>query len=236
MIADATGRRLEELTLRYSLSVRQREQLASLLSIIGRGERAPTAVRGAERAVDVHIADSLVALELEALRSATKIADVGAGAGFPGMALALALPASEFCLVESQRRKCTFMNEVLVEVGAQNARVVCERAEQWVEGLGQHDVVTARAVAAQPVVLEYASPLLRLGGTLVDWRGKRVAHDEQAAAHAADELGLRLVEVRRVEPFAAATDRHLHVFTKVRESPARFPRRAGMARKRPIGV
>ena len=173
MTADATGRRLEELTLRYSLAARQREQLASLLSIIGRDERAPTAVRSQEGAVDAHIADSLVALELEALRSASKVADVGAGAGFPGMALALALPASEFCLVESQRRKCTFMNEVLVEVGAQNARVVCERAEEWGEGFGQHDVVTARAVAAQPVVLEYAAPLLRLGGTLVDWRGKR---------------------------------------------------------------
>ena len=236
MADDATGRRLEELTLRYGLAVRQREQLASLLSIIGRDERAPTAVRAGERAVDVHVADSLVALELEVLRSATRVADIGAGAGFPGIALALALPASEFRLVESQRSKCTFMEEVLVEVGARNARVVCERAEQWGEGLRRHDVVTARAVAAQPVVLEYAAPLLRLGGTLIDWRGKRVAHDEQAAVRAGDELGLRLVEVRRVEPFAAATDRHLHVFTKVRESPARFPRRAGMARKRPIGI
>jgi len=236
MTADATGPRLEELTLRYSLAARQSEQLASLLSIIGRDERAPTGVRDGRRAVDVHIADSLVALELEPLGSATKIADVGAGAGFPAMALALALPACEFWLVESQRRKCAFLNRVLAEVGAQNARVVCARAEEWEEGLGRHDVVTARAVAAQPVVLEYAAPLLQLGGTLVDWRGKRVPHDEQAAARAAEELGLRLVEVRRVEPFAAATDRHLHVFMKFRETPTRFPRRAGMARKRPIGA
>jgi 16S rRNA (guanine527-N7)-methyltransferase len=236
MTADAAGRRLEELTFRYGLAMRQREQLALLLSIIGRDERAPTAVRSQEVAVDAHVADSLVALELEVVRSAATIADLGAGAGFPGLALAVALPASELRLVDSQRRKCTFMRDVLAEAGIENARVVCERAEEWGEGVGQHDVVTARALAAQPVVLEYAAPLLRVGGTLVDWRGKRVRRDEEAAAGAAEELGLRLLEVRRVQPFAAAMDRHLHVYAKVREPPARFPRRAGMARKRPIGV
>jgi 16S rRNA (guanine527-N7)-methyltransferase len=236
MTADATVSRLEELTRRYRLEVRQRGQLATLLSIIERDDRAPTAVRSAERAVDVHIADSLVALELEVVRSARLIADIGAGAGFPGIALALALPASELSLVESQRRKCTFMVDVLAEVEIENAHVVCARAEEWGGGAERHDVVTARALAAQPVVLEYAAPLLRLGGTLVDWRGKRVSHHEAAAARAADELGLGLVEVRRVEPFAAATDRHLYMYSKVRETPARFPRRAGMAMKRPIGA
>jgi 16S rRNA (guanine527-N7)-methyltransferase len=236
MTADAAARRLEELTLRYSLAVGQREQLATLLSLIASDERAPTAVRSRERAVDAHIADSLVALELEAVRAATTIADIGAGAGFPGLTLAVALPASDVRLVESQRRKCNFMSDLVSVLGVQNARVVCARAEEWGEGVGQHDIVTARALAAQSVVLEYAAPLLRLGGTLVDWRGKRVQHEEKAAARAADELGLRLVEVRRVEPFAAANDRHLHVYAKVREPPARFPRRAGMARKRPIGA
>jgi 16S rRNA (guanine527-N7)-methyltransferase len=236
MNADAAARRLEELSLRYRLAGQQRERLATLLSIIARDAQAPTAARSPERAVDVHVADSLVALELEVVRSAATIVDLGAGAGFPGLALAIALPASELRLVESHRRKCAFMNDVLAELGVGNARVVCERAEEWGEGLGQHDVVTARAVGAQPVVLEYAAPLLGLGGTLVDWRGKRARVDEQAAARASEELGLRLMEVRRVEPFAAATDRHLHVYTKVRATPARFPRRAGMARKRPIGA
>jgi 16S rRNA (guanine527-N7)-methyltransferase len=236
MTGDSTRRRLEDLAVRYGLAARQRDQAATLLSVIAREERAPTTIRAIAQAVDVHVADSLVAVELEVVRSATTIADLGAGAGFPGLALAIALPDSEVRLVESQHRKCSFMADLIAGIGARNARVVCARAEEWSDGAGQHDVVTARALAAQTVVLEYAAPLLRLGGTLVDWRGKRVPHDEQAAARAAEELGLRLVEVRRVEPFAAATDRHLHVFTKVRESPARFPRRAGMARKRPIGA
>jgi 16S rRNA (guanine527-N7)-methyltransferase len=86
------------------------------------------------------------------------------------------------------------------------------------------------------VVLEYAAPLLRLGGTLVDWRGARVHAEEQRAERAADELGLALLGVERVEPFEAARDRHLHLFTKLSDTPATFPRRAGMARKRPLGA
>src|SRR5260370_1001444 len=75
-----------------------------------------------------------------------------------------------------------------------------------------NDVVVARALAPQTVVLEYAAPLLRLGGSLVDWRGRRARPEEDAAARAAAELGLRRVEIRRVQPFAGARDHHLHVF------------------------
>jgi 16S rRNA (guanine527-N7)-methyltransferase len=113
---------------------------------------------------------------------------------------------------------------------------VCARAEQWSAGLVANDVVTARAVAAQPVVLEYAAPLLRLGGVLVDWRGRRSSAEEAAARTAAAELGLELREIRRVTPFARAAHRHLHVFEKVAQTPPRFPRRAGIARKRPLGA
>ncbi len=101
--------------------------------------------------------------------------------------------------------------------------------------LARNDAVVARALAAQPVVLEYAAPLLRLGGTLVDWRGAREPEEERAALAAAAELGLRRAEVLQVEPFAGARNHHLHLYLKVRDTPERFPRRAGMARKRPLG-
>ena len=96
-------------------------------------------------------------------------------------------------------------------------------------------MVTARALAPQPVVLEYAAPLLRADGVLIDWRGQRAEAEERAALRAAAELGLERAEVRRVHPFAAALERHLHVFVKTTETPARFPRRVGVARKRPLG-
>jgi 16S rRNA (guanine527-N7)-methyltransferase len=219
----------------HGLNVGQEEQLAGLLEALARDEHAPTSVRSPERAVNAHLADSLAALELEPVRSATTIVDIGAGAGFPGLALAVALEGSEVRLLESQRSKCAFMRRVITAVGVPNARVVCARAEDWREGLGEHDAVLARAVAAQPVVLEYAAPLLRLGGTLVDWRGRRVVDEEEAAQRAAGQLGLSRTEVRAVAPFEGATDHHLHLYLKVRDTPERFPRRAGMARKRPLG-
>jgi 16S rRNA (guanine527-N7)-methyltransferase len=228
-------RRLRELTERLGLNERQYEQLSELLDLLAREERAPTTIRGPEQAVDVHLADSLTALELDVVRRAEKIADLGAGAGFPGLPLAIALPRSEIRLVESQARKCAFIESVSHAVEAENTRVICARAEEWPEGVGHNDVVVARALAPQPVVLEYAAPLLRLGGALVDWRGRRNAEEETLAACAAEQLGLRLLEIRHTEPYEAARHHHLHVYVKAEETPSRFPRRVGVARKRPIG-
>jgi 16S rRNA (guanine527-N7)-methyltransferase len=96
-------------------------------------------------------------------------------------------------------------------------------------------VVTARALAALPVVLEYAAPLLVDGGHVVAWKGAVEAREAAAGATAAAELGLELVEARRVEPCAGARDHTLHVFRKIAPTPGRFPRRPGMAVKRPLG-
>lgn len=217
------------------LTAEQQRQLSMVLAVLETDEHAPTAIRTPEQAAQAHVADSLVALELDAVRAAQRIADLGSGAGFPGLALAVALPAVEVSLVESQRRRCEFLERVCAAAGVENAHVVWARAEEWREGVSRSDVVVARALAPQPVVLEYAAPLLRLGGTLVDWRGRRDPAAETAAERAASSLGLRRGEIRRVIPFEGATDRHLHVFAKVDETPARFPRRAGIARKRPLG-
>lgn len=226
---------LDDPAIRYSLAGEQHAQLLALLERIENDERAPTSVRERERALEVHVADSLVALEVAQVRSARSLADIGAGAGLPGVVLAIALPGCEVALVESQGAKCAFMEGVLVAAGVGNARVVCARVEEWDEGTGANDVVTARALAPQPVVLEYAAPLLRQGGVVVDWRGRRDAEEEERAARAAAELGLERVEVRRVEPYAGVRDHHLHLFRKLAPTPARYPRRAGVARKRPLG-
>jgi 16S rRNA (guanine527-N7)-methyltransferase len=106
--------------------------------------------------------------------------------------------------------------------------------EEWGEGGGEHDLVAARALAPQPIALEYAAPLLRVGGRLIDWRGRRDPREEAGSLRAADELGLELAEIRHVIPFEGALDHHLHVYLKVRDTPARFPRRPGIARKRPL--
>ncbi len=235
--AGGAGARAWEAALAgFELSAGQLAQLAIVLEAVTRDEHAPTALREEGEAAKNHLADSLVGLDVDLLRDGRVVADLGAGAGFPGLALAVALPDASVRLVESQRRRCEFVRAVAAAAGIANATVVCSRAEEWSAGIGANDAVVARALAPQPVVLEYAAPLLALGGALIDWRGRRNEAEELAAQAAAGTLGLRLREVRRVLPFAGATDRHLHVFVKERETPARFPRRAGIARKRPLGA
>jgi len=219
-----------------ALTSGQQQQLAKVLATLETDEHAPTAVRAPEQAARTHIADSLVALELDAVGTAAHIADLGSGAGFPGLALAVALPAAAVSLIESQRRKCEFLERLCEAAEVENAQVVCSRAEGWREGMLRCDVVVARALAPQPVVLEYAAPLLQVGGSLLDWRGRRDAEQERAAARAAAELGLGAAEIRRAAPFPQAREYHLHRFVKVAETPARFPRRPGAARKRPLGM
>jgi 16S rRNA (guanine527-N7)-methyltransferase len=226
---------LQSLCERYSLAAGQRDRLLVILERLAADELAPTAVREPDEALRTHLADSLAALDLDLVRSAVAIADLGSGAGFPGLPLAVALPAAEVCLIESQRRKCDFIEAVCRAAEIANARTVCARAEEWVAGVDANDVVLARALASPPVVLEYAAPLLRLGGVLVDWRGRRSAREESAATAAAASLGLGLVAIQRVEPYEGVREHHLHIYSKIEPTPARFPRRAGVARKRPLG-
>jgi 16S rRNA (guanine527-N7)-methyltransferase len=223
------------LVARWDLESPAGDQLAALLGVLGDDVTAPTAVREPREAADAHLADSLVALELEAVRAAGRIADLGSGAGFPGLALAVGLPDARVALVESAARKCAFLERATAAAGVPNAEVVHARAEEWPGGGEAHDLVTARALAALPVVVEYAAPLLAVGGALVAWRGRRDRDAEAAAARAAATVGLEPGEVRHVQPYPAARDRHLHVFRKTAPTPSRFPRRPGMARKRPLG-
>ena len=193
---------------------------------------APTSVRAPDVARDVHLADSLAGLEIDAVREAARIADLGSGAGLPGLVLAIARPEAEVVLVESVGKKCAWLERTVETLGLQNARVACARAEELDEP--PFDVVTARAVAALPVLCEYAAPLLREGGVLVAWKGAVEAREEADGLHAATALGLEREGVRAVEPYPGSERRTLHVFRKVSPTPAGYPRRPGMAAKRPL--
>jgi 16S rRNA (guanine527-N7)-methyltransferase len=209
--------------------------LGRILELQATDPTASTTVKHVPDAVGVHVADALVALELPFVAGATRIADLGSGAGWPGLALAAALPAAHVSLVESQVRHCRYL-EKAVEVGElTNVSVVNARVEAWPEGLGVHDLATARAVAALPVILEYAAPLLADGGHFVAWKGAVSVQERAAGLVAAEILGLDPLPVVGVTPFPGARDHTLHPFRKIAPTPERFPRRPGMASKRPLG-
>jgi 16S rRNA (guanine527-N7)-methyltransferase len=193
---------------------------------------APTSVHEPAQARHVHIADSLAGLEVDAVREAQRIADLGSGAGLPGLVLAIARPEAEVVLVESVGKKCAWLERTVEALGLENVRVACARAEELEEE--PFDVVTARALASLPVLCEYAAPLLREGGALVAWKGAVDAREDADGLYAAEVLGLVREEVRAVEPYPGSQRRTLHVFRKNQSTPDAYPRRAGMAAKRPL--
>ena len=221
--------------VRHDLSAPTARSLAALLEVLDADPSAPTTVRTPARAVDVHLADSLVALELAVVRQAASTLDLGSGAGFPGLALAAALPNTSFCLVDSVAKKCAFIRRAAARAAIANARVVHARAEALGAERRDAALVTARAVGSLELVAEYAAPLLAVDGHLVAWKGRRDPGEELAAARAAEELGLEAVEVVAVSPYPGARHHHLHVYRKASPTPDRFPRRPGIARKRTRG-
>lgn len=231
-----TDRGLSGLVSRYDLGSEAEAQLTHFVRLLTSDPLAPTAIRAERRVLDDHLADSLVALKLDDVRTARDVLDLGSGAGLPGLPLAIALPDTRFTLLESSSRKCQFLHRAIEVCRVVNADVAHERAESFTAGWGRYDLVTARAVASPSVTAEYAAPLLRIGGTLILWRGQREPQAEADLAAAAAELGLGQPSIRPVEPYAGAKYRHLYVVAKQRDTPARFPRRPGMALKRPLGA
>jgi 16S rRNA (guanine527-N7)-methyltransferase len=226
--------RLAELAERWELAEGAPRQLRRILELVQVEPTSITTVRDPEQGVDVHVADSLAGLDVPELRNARSIADLGAGGGFPGLVLAVALPHATINLVESVGKKTDFLRRTADAVGLENVRVVNARAEGWPEGVGANDVVTARALAPLNVLAEYAAPLLEEGGRLVAWKGKRDPSEERDGLHAAEVVGLEPLEPIPAATFPGADERHLYVYLKVRPTPSRFPRREGIARKRPL--
>ena len=220
---------------RYDLPRDAAAPLGALLDRLARPE-APTSVHDRCRAIDVHIADSLAGIEIEELRTARQMADLGAGAGLPGLALAAVLPDTLVVLVEASRRKCEFLRSAITAMGLENAEVVWARAEEWRDGSGRCDVACARALASLPVLCEYAAPLLRERGLLVAWKGSVSDAELTDAQAAAAHLGLVPEQVRPVIPFDGSERRALHLFRKVAPTPTRYPRRPGIATKRPLSA
>jgi 16S rRNA (guanine527-N7)-methyltransferase len=226
--------RLDELAARYELPEPAPGQLAALLELVAAEPAAITSVRDPAAGVDVHVADSLVALDLPAVRAARRIADLGSGGGFPGLVLAIALPEARVALVESVTRKGAFLTGATERLGLGNVEVVSARAEAWPEGLGAFDIVTARALASLAVLVEYAAPLLAVGGRLVAWKGRVDLEEEADGRAAAVALGMSEPVAMAAEPFPRAGERHLYLSSKVSPTPPGYPRRPGNARKRPI--
>jgi 16S rRNA (guanine527-N7)-methyltransferase len=219
-----------------SLDPRARAALRKVLDLLAE-ERASVSSITDARAWKVHVADSLTGLEVPELREASHIADIGSGAGFPGLALAAALPSAEVDLIESVGRKCEFIRRAATEAGLPNTRVLNARSEDLAGGEERetYDVVTARAVGRLSTLAELASPLLGEGGVLIAWKGRRDTGEETQLARAAEQLAMHPERILDVGDHAGSKHRHLHIIRKVGPTPSDLPRRPGIAKKHPRG-
>jgi 16S rRNA (guanine527-N7)-methyltransferase len=213
-----------------------RAKLETVLGLLAQ-ERASVSSVVDQRAWQVHVADSLSGLEVGELREARRIADVGAGAGFPGLVLAVALPAAQVDLIESVGRKCEFMRHAAKAAGIANVRVLNTRSEDLAAGQGReaYDAVSARAVGRLSTLAELASPLLKPNGVLVAWKGRRDEDEEGQLENAAAALAMRPEAILDVGDRAGSEHRHLHVVRKSGLTPENLPRNPGIAKKRPKG-
>ncbi|HSC21856.1 MAG TPA: 16S rRNA (guanine(527)-N(7))-methyltransferase RsmG [Solirubrobacterales bacterium] len=213
-----------------------RKRLQTVLALLAQ-ERASVSSVVDERAWQVHVVDSLTGLEVPELATARRIADIGSGAGFPGLVLAVALPVAQVDLIESVGRKCEFIRHAATEAGIANATVRNLRSEEWAGGEGReaYEAVTARAVGRLSTLAELASPLLVPGGVLVAWKGRRDLDEERQLDNASAALAMGLERTLDVGDRAGSEHRHLHVIRKTGPTPAKLPRRPGMAKKRPRG-
>lgn len=210
-------------------------QAQAMLEIVAAMAAEPQNLSSPEalaNAVDVHLADSLSGLAVPEVRDAGAIVDLGSGGGFPGLVLAVMLPDTPITMVESEQRKADWLARA--SSGMRNVRVVPDRSESL--ALRERDafpVATARALGPLPVVMELAAPLLAPEGVLVAWRGRRDSVSEVGGDAAGKVLGL----IHRGDVDSApipGVSRYFSLWTKAHPTPDRYPRRPGMAAKRPI--
>lgn len=177
--------------------------------------------------VQLHYLDSLTCLAAHRPKKNHLAIDVGTGAGFPGLAIKIAMPELAMTLVDSTGKKVRFVEDVLNELGITEALAKCARAEDLGRAKnfrGCFGTVYARALAALPVVTELCLPLLRTGGTLVAQKAGDISEELRTAEQIIDDLGGQILKV--VDTVIPGTDirRKIILVRKVRPTPGRFPR------------
>ncbi|HHV07853.1 MAG TPA: 16S rRNA (guanine(527)-N(7))-methyltransferase RsmG [Firmicutes bacterium] len=188
-----------------------------------------------EEVIRKHFVDSLTALPYLPAET-DKLIDIGSGAGFPGLALKIVCPETEVTLIESIKKKANFLRQTAAALGLTDINVCWRRAEE--AGQDQQfrekfSVATARAVAALPVLLELALPLVAVGGWFIAYKGPNVAEEIQVAETALAILGGELAEVKEFS-LAGGEQRSLVLVRKAAPTPAKYPRGPGRPAKRPL--
>jgi len=166
-----------------------------------------------------------------------KVIDVGTGAGFPGIPLAIIWPGTEFTLMDSLNKRIVFLNNVVEECGLCNVETVHSRAEDLGHNVSyreRYGYCVSRAVANMSVLLEYCIPFLKTGGSFISYKSGKAGEEIGNSRNAQKKLGCRYIQSYNFELPGTGISRTLAVFEKVKETARRYPRQAGKPKKNPL--
>ena len=184
-----------------------------------------------------HFLDSLALLEAVSTERA-RVLDIGAGAGFPGLPLKLARPQWRIVLLEATGKKVAFQRHVIETLGLENIEALHGRAEEIAHTpayRASFDLVTARAVAALPVLLEYAAPFCRVGGQILLPKKGELAAELEQGKRAAQALGLTFKSAQPVTLPGLDDGRCIFVWEQIKPCPPQYPRSGSAMAKKPLG-
>jgi 16S rRNA (guanine527-N7)-methyltransferase len=204
------------------------QEKSAQLNLFSAGDRLKLAEK--------HIPDALAVFDFWEIRPGQKILDIGTGGGLPGLALAAKMPNIPFRLVDAREKKVKAVQEVADALGLENVKTAAERFEVLAHKAGyrkQFDVVTARAVAPLPVLLEYASGFLRVGGRLYAWKGPEYKSELETSQKAQKILGLFFEEAHAYE-LPGGEERFILSFVQKGDLPPEYPRSDGVPKSKPL--
>jgi 16S rRNA (guanine527-N7)-methyltransferase len=184
--------------------------------------------------MDMEVKHFLDCLTIEAhIPPHAKVADVGSGAGFPGMVLALVRPDCHFDLIEATGKRCQFLRLIKERFGLDHVQIHHARVEELIDGKNRYDVVSSRAVARLNVLLELCIPLLKIGGTCIAMKGSTALEELEEAQSALRTLKLEAPQVDVIELAEGGSHINL-IFTKTTETPAQYPRSYAAIKKKAL--
>lgn len=198
-----------------------------------------TAVLEEDETLDKHFIDSLTVLKTGLTDGAESLIDVGTGAGFPGLVIALARPEIRVTLLDAQMKRLKFLEAVIERLHVTNVRVAHDRAEDGArkpEMREKYDLAVARAVAPLNVLCEYLLPYVRIGGKTVCWKGPALSEELEQGKKAAKILGGRVTETIPCPIPGRDWEHNLLVVEKVAATPGKYPRKAGTPKASPLGL